>query len=71
MAREFDCYNIFITRIAIIEFYVNVISDFIFTIILYLFLLCSILEVNIVKFSFQFFYVYFPLNFLYNLKSLN
>ena len=38
------CYNIFIVEINIIEFHVNIISDLGFTIILYLFLLCILLE---------------------------
>ena len=39
---SFDCYNTFINEIAIIEFFVNIINDLVFTLILYLVLLYTI-----------------------------
>ena len=46
---SFDCYNILIYGIVIIEVFVNIIIDLIFTIILYFFLFHIILEDKVLK----------------------
>ena len=53
---SFDCYNTLISRIAIVEFFVNLINDLIFTINLYFFLLYNIFKNEYEGFFFEFFW---------------